>query len=174
MTAIGAATSDIIYDLFLALGLSVAVWFCYHIMILITPAKRLWLTIPLHILFFAAAGFLGFCFIVGETASRQPRWHMILGFMLGAWIYFAWLARYIRYARHMFTQLFKLTARPARWLVHLLRRRVIKPVGNYLQKRRQMRYNKRMEMRAKKTARDGENGHETKQKKEPIRAYSES
>lgn len=175
MTAIGASPWDLIYDLFLALGFSVAVWFCYHLLTLFVNKKHLWLTIPLHVLFFAMAGFLSFCFIVGQTTSRQPRWYMALGFALGAWIYFAWFARYIRYMRDLIIQTLKLLVAPLRWFFDLLRRRVAKPIRQYLQKQRQMIYNKRMEARAKKrTARDIKDDGQAKPKKEPVRAYRES
>lgn len=174
MTAIGAATWDIVCDLFLAFGFSVAVWFCYHIVILAIPPKRLWITIPVHILFFSAAGFLCFCFIVGETTSRQPRWHMALGFALGAWIYFAWFARYIVFCRNTLIRIFKLFNAPLKWLANLLRRQVIRPIKRYLQKKRRIIYNRRMEARAKRAARGKRDGGEEKPKKEPIRAYHES
>ncbi len=180
MTAVGASTADVLYDMLLVFGLSVAVWMAYHILCLLLPMRSAFLAIPVHILFFAVAGFFCFCFILGQTTVAQPRWHLALGFMLGAWVYYAWFARYVRRLLFLLHQLLRLLAVPVAVLGRWIKTDIIDKLRLYLQKKRAMLYNKRIERQRARQAkrkskrRESLGEQEEQPKKQAVRAYTQT
>lgn len=176
MTAVGANSWDIAFDIFLIYGLSLAVWLCYHVVCLMLPTKKIVLSILINLLFFMAAGFVCFCFLVGETASRQPRWHMVFGFALGAWIYYACFARYVKSIRDLLVRLFKFLLSPLVKLLNYLRCVVFVKGIAYLQKIRTVLYNKSMKARKRRVLqrRKKSGEKEAGQKKERVKPYTQS
>jgi len=176
MTAVGAATGDIVYDMLLSMGISVLVWLCYHLTCGALPKKRLLLLqLAAHLVFFAAAGFFIFCFILGVTTSKAIRWHMIFGFALGAWIYFYFFAQYVTLLLGLIKRLIRLILYPFRLLWKTVSSAVSKRVKDALQKARLRRYT-RMEARRKKKERKrrAKNAALQNEKKEPLKAYHQS
>jgi F0F1-type ATP synthase membrane subunit b/b' len=99
---------------------------------------------------------------------------MALGFVLGAWIYYAWFARYVERLLSLLGGALWAAAAPFFLLWRLFRRFVLGGVISYLQKKRAMIYNKHAEARRKRAAvRRAKNGTEAGKKKETIQAYAQ-
>ncbi len=180
MTAVGASTASIAFDFLLALGFSLGVWFCYQVFFAVLSPRGVVAATLLHMLFFAVAGLAAFCFVIGKTTSQEPRWHMALGFALGAWVYYGIAARYVRAVTDGIKKLLALAARPVVRLAVWLGRCVsgaARSALRYLQKRRQMLYNRRKEKQRARRARRGNHGRDPepeKEKKKPLQAYTQS
>ena len=167
----------VVYDMFLVLGFSVVMWLCFHMLTLVLPLRRAVPAVILYVLFFAAAGLIAFCFVVGATASRQLRWHMTAGFVLGARIYYSWFSRYTQKLFGLFKTLLYGMWHPVAWVWQLLRRALLDRAAACLQRKWAILYNRakqkgleRKKYRRKKVVKR----QDEKKRKKPTQAYTQS
>jgi hypothetical protein len=176
MTAVGASPGEILYDMVLTMGFGLGLWFSYHLCCLLIPMKNKVVALGVHVLFFSAAGFLAFCFIVGMTVSQQPRWHMALGLGLAAWAYYGLVARYVQAVLFFLEDALRWMVSPVVRLGRLLKVKVWDRMVKRLQSRMHMMYNthvKKRQLRRVKRRKNGQNEPQ-KEKRKPIQAYTET
>lgn len=164
-------------DALLAMGFSVLLWFCYHVMILIFPMRHRATAYLLHLLFFGIAGLFAFCFVIGRTSLGVVRWYLAAGFAAGAAAYKLCFAPAVNWTARMIRRACRLAARPFVRLWEWLVRRPFAALRLRLQKRRELRYNLRMEKkRARQDAPEKEekDGGDTAGQKKPLQAYTQT
>jgi len=174
MTAIGADQFLVAYDMLLVFGLSFIMWMIFHILRILIPTKSVAAAIVIYFLFFTAAGFFAFCFILGQTISQQPRWHMAAGFGFGALVYYAGLARYVRLFFELTGRLLRMLALPFVKLWAWFKRAVWGAFVLNLQNTGKKIYNKYTENRKKRRSKRGKGNEKEESKKEPVKAYTQN
>ncbi len=171
MTAIGASGADIIIDGLKVMGLSTVLCFLYHLFRLLLPIRNKLIMCLLHVPLFSVFGFVIFCFILGETVSRQPRFTMAAGAALAVFIYFTVAAPVVE-------TVFKAVRKMLRFLLSPLAAlfKLVKNVLIRLQKRYYVLYNQRRKKYTSriKKRRDTDGGSDKSQTKEPVKIYSQT
>lgn len=176
MTAVGATTAQLLQEALQMLVFSLGVCFAYQLFTWMFRSRRLSVQTALHCLFFAAAGFVSFCYLIGETVSRAPRWYMAAAAYIGAVIYrktarplVAWVLRWAEKGMGLLVW-------PLRMLLCAVKRRVAVWMQN-LQTRRLARYNaRRAKLEAQRRKRKEKNAHNAGEKttKRAIQASAQT
>ena len=173
MTAQDISAAAQLLDTLRAAAFSGALWLLYDLLVTALPLRGRLASALFHLLFFAAAGAVGFCFIAGATSLHVPRWYLALGFGLGAAAYYRLLSRPVRSAVRALGRALRWLLRPVRALLRWL----LQPLA-WLQKRVRMMYNAFDARRnARCDAREKQShGGEPKQqnKKQPIPPYTQT
>ncbi len=174
MSGIGTVRELTVYalcDMVLCTLFSICACFIYHFLGILSPIKNKILDAIAHVLLFSLYGVTAFCFILGVTYNRSPRWFMSAGFALGVCAYVLLLRNICRKLIKALVRLLSLALRPLAWAARLLG-----AAFGHLQKRVRMMYNntvsKRAQRRARRERQDGED--EQQQKREPLRPYTQT
>ena len=176
MTALQLDATVQLQDALAAMGLSLVLWFCYHLMTLLIPRKQVLLAWVMHLLFFAAAGLVCFCFVVGRTSLGVVRWYLAAGFAAGAAAYVFCFAGMVKRAVNALKKLVCRVLAPLRWI---WQKGIMQPcmrVHTRLQNRRQLRYNQRKEKkrRRKQKKEEQQKGNPERGQKKPRKAYTQT
>jgi hypothetical protein len=171
MTAIGASGWDVIMDGLKVMGLSTVLCFVYHLFRLLFPIKNKIIMCVLHVPLFALFAFIVFCFILGETVSRQPRWTMAAGAALAVLAYFLALAPPVEAAFHALRAAVGFLLRPVKKIARFVKNIAIRLQKRYyvLYNQHRKKYTSRINKRRKTDDAEHKNGT-----KEPIKVYTQT
>ncbi len=171
MSAIGASGADIVIDGLKVMGLCTLLCFVYHLFRLLVPIKNKLVMCLLHIPLFTVFGFLIFCFFLGETVSRQPRFTMLAGGALAVLTYFTAAAPIVETAFGALMKALGFLFKPIVLLCSLVKKVLIR-----LQKRYYVLYNQRKKKYTSriKKRRNTDDRIDNKQTKEPVKIFTQT
>ncbi|MEG0750935.1 MAG: hypothetical protein RR998_04240 [Oscillospiraceae bacterium] len=157
-------------DVFLSLGFAAIASFVYSLLFFLCPRRSKIVAYLLHALFFAFAGLFAFCFIIGTTAAKGPRWYIIAGFAIGVFAYVKCFAKIVGGALSACAKLAKKLCSPVICAVH--------STLSVLQKRLRVMYNLLVSQRAdrvrKRRNKNAVDEQGTGGGKPPIKAYTQT
>ncbi len=169
MSVIALSDAEALYDLLLCFSAGFVTAAAYCFLTELFPFKGDFLMLVWHVVFFAASGLLFFCFVLGVTACKEPRWHLAVGFVSGVSVCAACLSSALRGAAGLVRRLVLLLLTPITLPLKKLAS-ACRGAARRLQTAAQARYNRREDRkRSRAEARDGK-----QEKREPKKAAKET
>ncbi len=169
MSAIVVTNEQAVFDMLLCFVLGLGISFVYQITTAFFPFRGRVMLLLWHIVFFAAAGLVAFCFCIGVTTCKEPRWQLVFGFVLGLLSYLFCFSRTVRFATDSLIRLFFFLIKPISIPLKKLHKAAAAFLGR-LQSRAKERYN-----RQKQKKREAKQEHERQEpRRQPIQASEET
>ncbi len=169
MSVITLSDGEALYDMLLCFCAGAVLASVYGCLTELFPFKGSFMMLLWHIAFFSASGVVCFCFVIGVTACREPRWQLVAGFAAGASVYALCLAGIVRGAAKLVVKLIRLILSPVTIALKKLAG-LARKTAERLKTASLKRYNRRKEKKHKRAEED--DGQQ--EKKTPLKAAKET
>ena len=168
MSVVTVTNGEAVFDLLLCFVFGLGMSLAYQITTALFPLRGRVGMLLWHIIFFAAAGLCAFCFCIGVTTCKEPRWQLVLGFFLGIAAYCYCFSRLVGALTALLMRLLRWLLAPVLWPVcrlwDMLRGGIVR-----LQNGAAAVYNRRRQQRAQRRGVEVERGTEQRGRP-PVKA----